>query len=69
MKVEQASDLAYQTYYMVRWESEPQMPSRQRCSDCGREMSSIEALVGNQLVGYEGLVCHRCKRVTWVRKG
>jgi len=31
-------------------------------------MNVIEAIVGGQQVGYEGLVCHECKRVTWVRR-
>jgi len=68
LKVEHGADLVYLTYYMVDWKGEPQTPTSQPCSQCGQEMSRIEAEVGDKQGAYEGLVCHRCKRVTWVRK-
>ena len=68
MKVEQAGDLMFLTYYMVNWKSEPQSPAGQKCSHCGKAMSRIEAIVGEKRGAYEGLVCHDCKRVTWMRK-
>ena len=67
MKVETAGDLVYRTYYMVNWKDETQAQTAQPCTECGREMSRIEADVGGRRGAYEGLVCHSCKRVTWVR--
>ncbi len=58
----------YVTYFMVKWEEETLSPSGQRCAECGREMDKLEAVVGDSDASYEGLVCHSCKRVLWVRK-
>lgn len=68
MNVEHAGDLMFLTYFMVNWKKEPQTQTSQPCSDCGREMRSIVANVGDGHSEYEGLVCHQCKRVVWMRK-
>ena len=68
MKVKQAGDLIFMTYHMVDWKSEPQANSRRACSECGREMRMIVAEVGDKRVTYEGLACHSCKRLTWVKR-
>ena len=69
MKVERAGDLMYVTYFMVNWKEEKEDPSDQRCAQCGSNMGRVEASVGEGEAGYEGLVCHSCKRLVWVRKG
>jgi len=58
----------YVTYFMVNWKEEKEGPSGQRCTQCGGTMGRLEASVGNGEGVYEGLVCHSCKRLVWVRK-
>lgn len=69
VKVEHPGDLMYLTYYMINWEDARQSPSEQRCLQCGRPMQRVEAEVVREGLRYEGLVCHVCKRVLWVRQG
>jgi uncharacterized protein with PIN domain len=69
MKVERAGDLMFVTYYMVRWDEELQFSSREACAGCRNQMKRIEAEVGEKGLGYDGLVCHNCKRIVWVRNG
>jgi uncharacterized protein with PIN domain len=69
VKVERAGDLMYVTYYMVDWKKEKENPSNQRCPECGKTMGRLEAFVGEGESGYEGLVCHNCKRLVWLREG
>ena len=68
VKVERAGDLAYVTYFMVNWNEEKASPAEQRCAQCGSNMVRLEASVGEGKESYEGIVCHGCKRLTWVRK-
>lgn len=69
MRVERAGDLVFVSYFMIDWNREKQSASGRQCTQCGREMNSLEATVRTESPGYEGLVCHNCKRVTWVRRG
>lgn len=68
MKVGSAGDLMYVTYFMVRWDEEKESPSDRACVECGSMMGRLEAHVREGDARYEGLVCHNCKRLTWVRK-
>jgi uncharacterized protein with PIN domain len=68
VKIERAGDLMFVTYFMVNWKKENVSPSLKRCTECGNGMGILEAVVGEGEVEYEGLVCHNCKRLVWLRK-
>ena len=68
MRIERAGDLMFVTYFMVNWEKEATVPSGRKCAECRREMGGLEAVVGSGEVEYEGLVCHSCKRLLWMKK-
>jgi ribosomal protein L34E len=57
------------TYFMMKWEDVRQEPSDHRCTDCGMPLNRTEKVEDEKGRGYEGYVCHRDKRVTWVRVG
>jgi uncharacterized protein with PIN domain len=68
VKIERAGDLMFVTYFMVDWKGERVSPSLERCTECGNGMESLEAVVDESGMKYEGLVCHNCKRLVWLRK-
>jgi hypothetical protein len=55
------------TYFMVNWDQMKQHESDQKCTDCSQTMLRTEAVVDQKGQAYEGYVCHKDKRVTWVR--
>lgn len=67
MKVEHAGDLMFVTYFMVNWKEERESPSGKNCAECGRGMGRVEATTGESKSTYEGLVCHNCKRLVWLK--
>lgn len=68
MKIERSGDLIYWTYHMMDWTKVKQVQSDQRCTECGRPMKDVEPVRDQRGRTYEGLVCHNCKRVLWVRR-
>jgi len=69
MKIERSGDLIFWTYHMVNWGKVVQTKSDQRCVQCGGQMNAVEAVGDEKGLVYEGLVCHNCKRVLWVKRG
>jgi DNA-directed RNA polymerase subunit RPC12/RpoP len=67
VKVERSGDLIFWTYYMVDWGKVAQIPSDVKCLQCGEPMSNVEPVTDSKGKSYDGLVCHRCKRVIWVK--
>ena len=67
MRVERAGDLIFWTYYMINWDKVKQTPSDQKCSECGDKMNKAEQAVDSKGRAYDGYVCHRDKRLVWVR--
>ncbi len=67
MKIESASDLVYWTYFMVDWDKTKQEPSDAKCSECGRGMAKGEPAVDMKGTRYDCYVCHKDKKVYWVR--
>ena len=67
MKIKDSSDLIFWTYYMVDWEKTAQTQSDVKCLQCGELMDKAEPVTDNKGVSYEGLVCHNCKKVLWIR--
>jgi len=57
----------YHTYYMVDWTTVHQSVSRARCVSCGGEMMNVEPIRTKAGVTYEGMVCHHCKTIYWLR--
>ena len=58
----------YMTYFMVRWQEVEEHDSEQKCQICGGPLKRTEEVIGPKGLAYEGYVCHRDKRVAWVRK-
>ncbi len=67
MKTGLPGDPIYWTYHMVEWGRMKQNPSDQKCVQCGGKMSKVEDVTDRKGNPYDGLVCHTCKRVLWVR--
>jgi hypothetical protein len=57
------------TYFMVNWETIGQQESDQKCTECGSLMNRTEEVVDQKDQRYLGYVCHKDKRVIWVRAG
>ncbi|HXW36382.1 MAG TPA: hypothetical protein VEJ36_00520 [Nitrososphaerales archaeon] len=68
VKIERASDLIYWTYFMVDWGKAKQTPSEEKCTRCGGSMSLVEPVTDQKGISYDGLVCHECKQLLWVRR-
>lgn len=69
MRIESSSDLIFLTYYMMEWGKVKQSKSNNKCVQCGSEMNYIEDVIDRKGNVYGGLVCHKCKRVIWFKKG
>ncbi len=68
MKIENASDLIFWTYYMLDWTKVKQGRSGTSCLRCGRKMNAVEAVTDKKGFAYDGLVCHNCKSLLWFKK-
>jgi hypothetical protein len=55
------------TYFMMNWNKEKQILSDQKCIQCGKAMSLLEQLLDYKGEKYTGYVCHRDKRLIWVK--
>jgi len=69
VRIEHSGDLIFWTYYMVDWKKTSQTPSEMKCLQCGDLMNRVEPVTDNKGVSYDGLVCHKCKRVLWAKAG
>ncbi len=69
MKTGLPGDPIFWTYHMVAWAKWKQSPSDQKCVQCGGRMGRVEGASDKKGNHYDGLVCHTCKRVLWVRRG
>lgn len=65
---EDSNDLLFQTYYMVDWEKAVQSKSASKCVTCGGEMKKVAPVRDRSGRLYDGMVCHHCKTVFWVRQ-
>lgn len=68
MKIERSSDLIFQTYYMVDWKTAKQRPSEHNCMKCGGPLQWVEPVKDSRGLIYDGLVCHPCKQILWVKR-
>lgn len=69
MRVEKAADLVYWTYFMVDWDKVNQKATDSKCSQCGQPLMLGESAIDSKGARYECYVCHRDKKVYWVRAG
>jgi DNA-directed RNA polymerase subunit RPC12/RpoP len=67
VKIENAGDLIFFTYFMIDWEKVGQTPSDQKCAECGRSMMKSEPAVDSKGQKYDGYVCHTDKRLIWIK--
>lgn len=56
------------TYHMLDWGKLTQSPSDQKCAECGGMMTVTVPVEDPKGVTYEGYVCHKDKRVLWLKK-
>jgi len=69
MEIDNAGDLIHYTYYMLDWNSVKQIQSSDdRCTTCGGPLNRLEIVRDKKGKEFEGIVCHRCKTVLWVRR-
>lgn len=67
VRIERAGDLIYWTYFMVDWSKVEQEPSDVKCSECGETMMRGEPALDPKGRRYECYVCHKDKKLYWVR--
>ena len=67
MKIKDSGDLIYWTYYMVDWSKVKEEPSDIPCTECGAMMAKAEPAVDSRGLRYDGYVCHKDKKLIWVR--
>jgi hypothetical protein len=53
---------------MLDWNKTKQEPSGERCVKCASRMYRILGAKDSKGKDYDGLVCHECKTVIWIRK-
>ncbi len=68
MRIEKAGDLLYWTYFMVDWSKTKQEQSDVTCSECGDPMMRGEPAIDSDGHRYACYVCHRDKKVFWVKE-
>ncbi len=68
MEIDGADDLTLRTYYMVDWKSACQTDSNATCVTCGGKMRKFEPYRDKKGIIYDGLVCHTCKQVYWLKR-
>jgi uncharacterized protein with PIN domain len=68
MRIEDASELIFMTYYMVEWDKVKQKLSDERCVECGNYLYITEKIEDVKGTVYRGSVCHKCKRVLWLKE-
>jgi hypothetical protein len=67
LEIDDAGELIFQTYYMMDWKKVQQTPSDRLCVACGVPMNKVEPFRDKKGLVYEGLVCHGCKSLFWLR--
>jgi hypothetical protein len=69
VRIENAGDLIYWTYFMISWEKVKQEVTSVKCACFGRPMNRGEPATDSKGQSYDFYVCHFDKRVVWVRSG
>lgn len=54
---------------MVDWGTALQTDSENTCVSCGARMKKVEPVRDGKGLVYDGLVCHNCKMVYWLKRG
>jgi hypothetical protein len=53
---------------MMDWKTVSQSPSDNSCVACGGSMNRVEPIKDKKGRVYEGIVCHACKAVFWLKR-
>jgi hypothetical protein len=69
LKIDDAAELIFRTYYMMDWSKVKQSQSDQSCVTCGGRMMKAEPFTDKKGLEYDGFVCHACKTVFWLKRG
>ncbi len=69
MEIDDAGELIFQTYYMVDWKSTLQKEAEARCITCRGAMAKVGPVRDKKGLVYEGLACHNCKSIFWLKRG
>lgn len=68
MEIDDAGELLFRTYYMMDWKTVPQTSSGRLCVRCSGEMKEVGPVRDKKGLIYEGLVCHNCKAIFWLKR-
>jgi uncharacterized protein with PIN domain len=68
LEIDSAGDLIFRTYYMVDWKTALQTDSDSACISCGTRMKKVEPYRDRKGLVYDGLVCHSCKTIYWLKR-
>lgn len=68
MEIDDAGELLFRTYYMMDWKTVGQTVSDRLCVSCGGKMKKVGPVRDKKGLVYEGLVCHKCKVVFWLKQ-
>jgi hypothetical protein len=69
LEIDDAGELLFRTYFMVDWTAVRQTGSDLRCVTCGGQMKGVEPIRDKRGLVYDGLVCHNCKALFWLKRG
>jgi uncharacterized protein with PIN domain len=68
LEIDDAGELLFRTYFMVDWATVLQDDSDRRCITCGSQMKKVEPIRDKKGLVYDGLVCHSCKALFWLKR-
>jgi DNA-directed RNA polymerase subunit RPC12/RpoP len=54
---------------MIDWKTADEKALDQKCVRCGGTLSTVELTTADSGLKYDGLVCHSCKSVIWLKRG
>jgi hypothetical protein len=67
LNIEDTSELIYVTYYMIEWDKVKQELSEMKCVECGNALYETEYFEDKRKKRFRGMVCHKCRRVLWLK--
>jgi uncharacterized protein with PIN domain len=68
LEIDEAGELLFRTYYMMDWATTTQVGTDRLCVSCGGEMKKVEQVRDKKGLVYEGIACHKCKAIFWLKR-
>ncbi|MDA4132028.1 MAG: hypothetical protein OK454_02745 [Thaumarchaeota archaeon] len=68
LEIDEAGELLFRTYYMMDWATITQVGADRLCVTCGGEMKKAGPVQDKKGLVYEGIVCHKCKTIFWLKR-